>query len=74
MVKESPGIIYDIGNGEYGLALHKDQVPEFKRYGKVFMRLYTDILCTIPKTDPESGKKLVALKHITEIRQVGFQD
>jgi hypothetical protein len=73
-MSKNPGIIYDIGNGEYGLALHSEQKPAFKNYGKVFMRVYQDILCTIPATHPDNGKKLITLKHITEIRQVGYQD
>lgn len=73
-MEKNPGIIYDLGGGKYGLALHKDQKPEFKLYGKVFMREYTDILCTIKHTDPETGKHYVTLKHITELRQVGFQN
>lgn len=74
MPKETAGIIYDLGGGKYGLALHKDQVPNFKRYGKVFMRQFTDILCTIKDTDPATGKQYVTLKHITELRQVGFTE
>ena len=73
-MSKNPGIIYDLGDGKYGLALNKDQKPEFKNYGKVFMRQFTDILCTIKHTDPATGKQYVTLKHITEIRQVGFQD
>lgn len=74
MAKETAGIIYDIGSDKYGLALNKDQKPEFKRYGKVFLRQYQDIMCQIPDLDPESSKQFVTLKHITVIRQVGFQD
>lgn len=74
MAKETAGIIYDIGNGKYGLALNKDQKPEFKRYGKVFLRQYQDIMCQIPDRDPETDKQFVTLKHINQIRQVGFVD
>ena len=71
---KNPGIIYDIGNGKYGLALNKDQHPQFKSYGKVFMRMYEDIMCTKECIDVKSGKKLISVKHINEIRQVGYQD
>ena len=73
-MKDSAGIIYDMGNGEFGLALNKDQHPNFSNYGKVFLVVFFDSSCQIPKTDPVSGKKIVSLKHITELRQIGFQD
>lgn len=71
---KNPGIIYDIGNGKYGLALNKEQKPEYKTHGRIFMHVYEDILCTKEATDAESGKKLISVKHINEIRQVGYQD
>lgn len=71
---KNPGIIYDLGDGRYGLALDKEQVPALKIHGKVFMRVYTDILCTIKRTEPETGRQYTSVKHITQLRQIGYQD
>lgn len=68
------GIIYDLQNGKYGLALNKDQHENFKKYGKVFLHVYLDKHCTIPETCIKTGKKYVTLKNITTIKAIGFSD
>lgn len=73
-MSKNPGIIYDLGNNRYGIAYNKEQVPEFKKYNKVYLHVYTDLACTIPETDLKSGKKIVTLKHITTIKRIGFTD
>jgi hypothetical protein len=74
MAKQGKGIIYDLGNGKYGLALYNDQKPAFTNYSKVFMKVYKDAQCTIPDIHPVSGKKFVSVKHVSELKQIGFSD
>lgn len=74
MAKETAGIIYDLGEGRYGVALHKEQAPEFSKYKKVYLHVYLDRACIIPEKDPKDGRKYVTLKHISTIKQIGFQD
>jgi hypothetical protein len=74
MEKQGRGIIYDLGKGKYGLALYTEQKPAFTNYSRVFMRVFKDPECTIPDIDPVSGKKYVNLKHISQLKQIGFTD
>lgn len=73
-MSKNSGIIYDLGNGRHGLAIHSEQAPEFKKYKKVYLHVFTDPLCTQPELDPKSGKKYVTLKNISQIKAIGFSD
>lgn len=73
-MSENSGIIYDLGEGRYGVALNREQLPEFKDCKRVYLHVYLDKECTIPEKDPKNGKKYVTLKHITKIKKIGFQD
>lgn len=73
MSKQS-GIIYDIGNDRFGKAIHKEQHEDFTKFGKVYIHVYTDRLCTSPEKDPVTGKSFVTLKHHSKIKAIGFCD
>lgn len=68
------GIIYDLGEGRYGIAYNDEQFEAFAKFKKVYLHVYTDRLCTIPELNPDNGKKYVTLKHISTIKQIGFCD
>lgn len=72
-VKQTSGIIYDLLNGSFGLALHNEQHDDCVRYNKAKVHIFTDALCTIPKTDP-GGRKLIGLKDKSKIKAIGFSD
>lgn len=72
MRNKRSGIIYDLGEGRYGLAIHSEQHRDFGE--RIYMHVFLDPLCTIPELDPKSGKKYVTLKHSTLIIQIGFSD
>lgn len=72
-MSKNSGIIYDLGNNRFGLAIHSEQAPEFSNYKKVYLHVFTDRLCTKPELDP-SGKKYVTLKNISQIKAIGFSD
>jgi hypothetical protein len=74
MMSENSGIIYDLGEGRFGVAIHKEQVPAFKDFKKVYLHVYLDRDCSIPERNPTDGKKYVTLKHISKIKPIGFQD
>lgn len=74
MSTETAGKIYELKDGKFGLALNKDQVPSFYCYKRVFLRLFNDRSCQDPALHPENGKKLVTLKHISEIKHIGYQE
>ena len=71
---KNSGIIYDLGDGRFGLAIHKEQHDSFLKINKVYLHVFTDRLCTKPETDPKTGKKYVTLKHISTIKPIGFSD
>lgn len=73
-MSKNSGIIYDLGEGRYGLAIHSEQHEAFSNYNKVYMHVFLDRLCTVPEKDPKNGKNYVTLKHITKIKQIGFSD
>ena len=73
-MSKTSGIIYDIGNGRFGVAIHSEQHENFSKYNKVYLHVYTDRLCTKPELEPGTGKKYVTLKHISQIKQIGFAD
>lgn len=73
MSKQS-GIIYDLGDGRYGLAIHSEQHENFTRYSKVYLHIFNDQMCTDPQIEESSGKKYVTLKHISKIKPIGFSD
>jgi len=72
MSKKS-GIIYDLGNNRYGIAIHSEQDESFIKIKKVFLHIYTDRFCTIPELDT-SGKKVATLKNKSLIKAIGFSD
>lgn len=71
MSKQS-GIIYDLGNERYGLAINSEQVKAFSQFNRVFLHVFLDSECTRPELDPQTGKKYVTLKHISKIKQISF--
>jgi hypothetical protein len=73
-MSKNSGIIYDLGNNRYGLAIHSEQKPEFSNFKRVYLHVFTDSLCTKPELDPKNGKKYVTLKHISQIKAIGFSD
>lgn len=73
-MSKNSGIIYDLGNNRYGLAIHSEQAPEFKNCKKVYLHVFTDRLCTQSELDPKNGKKYVTLKNISQIKPIGFSD
>jgi len=73
-MSKNSGIIYDLGNNRYGLAIHSEQAREFSDYKKVYLHVFTDRLCTIPELDPKTGKKYVTLKNISTIKAIGYSD
>lgn len=73
-MSENSGIIYDLGEGRYGIARNTRQAKSFIEIGKVFLEVYLDRECTIPERDPKNGKRYVTLKHKTKIKQIGFVD
>lgn len=73
-MSRNPGKIYDLGNGDYGVAYDKDQSYSFSRYNRVFIRMFTDPKCETPKLHSVTGKKLVTLKFLTQIKLIGFID
>jgi hypothetical protein len=73
MTKNS-GIIYDLGDSRFGLAIHSEQHENFTRFNKVYLHIFTDRLCTIPQIDDVTGKKYVTLKHSSKIKAIGFAD
>jgi hypothetical protein len=73
-MSERSGIIYQLDDGTFGLAIHKQQHEEFKKFQKVYVHLFSDRLCTQPILHPENKKKTVTLKHISKLTPVGFSD
>ena len=67
------GIIYDLGNNRYGLAIHSEQDKSFARIKKVFLHVFTNKICNIPELDA-SGKKVVTLKNKSLIKAIGNSD
>ena len=73
-MSKNSGIIYDLGNERYGLAIHSEQQENFKKFEKVLLHVFTDRLCTKPEIDPKNQKNYVTLKHIKQIKAIGFSD
>lgn len=71
---KNSGIIYDLGKGRFGIAIHSEQHTDFKKFNKVYLHVFTDRMCTKPELDPVTGKKYVTLKHISQIKAIGFSD
>ena len=67
------GIIYDLSNGRYGIAIHSEQEESFIKIKKVFLHIYTDRFCTVPELDP-AGRKVVTLKSKSLIKAIGYSD
>jgi hypothetical protein len=73
-MSKQKGVIYQINKAEFGLALYHEQLDSFSKFDKVYVYLFEDRLCTRPKLHPENGKNIVALKHISVLKIVGFSD
>lgn len=73
-MSKNSGIIYDLGENRYGVAIHSEQDPVFVKYKKVFLHVYMDRLCTVPELDPVTGKKYVTLKDLSTIKAIGYSD
>jgi len=73
-MSKNSGIIYEIGDNRFGLAIHSEQHDNFARFNKVYLHVFTDKLCTVPELDPATGKKYVTLKHTSKIKAIGFSD
>lgn len=73
MSKKS-GVIYDLGNTRYGLAIHAEQHETVKKLNKVIVHVFTDRFCTKPEMNENTGKKYVALKSISQLKVIGFSD
>jgi len=71
---KNSGIIYDLGDNRFGLAIHTEQHENFTRYNKVYLHIFKDRLCTDPVKDEITGKKYVTLKHVSQIKPIGFSD
>jgi len=67
------GIIFKTDDGKYAIAYQKEQHQSFANIRKMFVHLFEDELCMKPLTD-ESGKKIVSLKSIDKLKQIGFVD
>lgn len=72
-MSKQPGIIYETDKGDFALAINKEQEAAFEKVNKVFVHLFTDRLCTIPKLD-DTGKKIVTLKCADKLKMIGFSD
>jgi hypothetical protein len=59
------------GNVQKGIAQYSDQLPAFSKFKKVFIRCCNDDLSF--KLD-DKNKKVVTLKHESELTQIGFVD
>jgi len=74
-MKKNSGFIYQWtdknDNIQIGIAYHTEQKPAFSNHKKVFLRMVDPLFK--PLLDP-NGKKLIALKHITEITMIGCID
>jgi hypothetical protein len=74
-MKKNSGFIYQWtdknGNIQIGIAYHIEQKPAFSNYKKVFLRMVDPLFQ--PLLDA-NGKKLIALKHITELTMIGCID
>lgn len=71
---KNPGIIYDLGNKRYGIAYQKEQHENFLQFNKIYLHVFVDAECTKPEIDPKNGKKVVTLKNIITVKQIGFVD
>jgi hypothetical protein len=67
------GIIYDLGNGKYGIAYNSEQREEFFAAGKVYVQVFDDELCTQPVLD-QHNRPYKTLKQIKLIKQIGYND
>lgn len=72
-MSKNSGIIYELGNNRYGLAIHSEQNETFIKMKKVFVHVFTDIWCTIPELD-STGKKISTLKSKSLIKAIGLSD
>jgi len=73
MSKKS-GIIYDLQDGRFGLAINSEQHENFSRFNKVYLHIFNDRFCTDPQIDETTGKKYVTLKNASTIKPIGFSD
>lgn len=73
-MSKNSGIIYDLADGRFGLAIHSEQHEAFSRHNKVYLHIFTDTLCTVPQVDEVTGKKYVTLKHTSKVKAIGFSD
>ena len=73
-MSKNRGIIYDLGDKRWGIAINKEQHENFYRFNKVYLHDFLDAACTKPEKDLANGKNYVTLKHITKIKPVGFVD
>lgn len=73
-MKKKSGIIYDLGNKRYGLAIYSEQDKSFIELKKVYLHVFTDRLCTVPELDPKNGKEIVTLKSRSLIKKIGYAD
>lgn len=72
-MKKKSGIIYDLGNNRYGLAIHSEQHASFLKMKKVFVHVFKDRFCQEAELD-EMCKEVSTLKNISNIKAIGFSD
>jgi hypothetical protein len=68
------GIIYDIGEDRFGLAIYSEQQDRFALHKKVYLHVFKDRLCMIPEINPDTNKERAILKDISKIKAIGFAD
>lgn len=73
MPQRKPGIVYDLGNGKFGIAYHEDQKNELIAKGKVLVHVFYDRLCTEQVMDMYQ-KPYRTLKEAGKIKPIGRSD
>jgi hypothetical protein len=72
-MSKQPGVIYDLGNGKYGIAYNKDQQNQFMEKGKVYVHVFYDPQCTEPVRD-SNKLPYKTLKAASQIKRIGLTD
>ena len=70
----NPGYIFELPDGLFGIAYHKEQEQKFFQLGKYLIHVFRDSVCCDPVIDPSTGKPKKVLKAKELLKFIGFND
>lgn len=70
----NPGYIFELPDGLFGIAYHKEQNQKFFQLGKYLIHVVRSVEYQEPVLDPTTGKPKIILKAKDLLKFIGYND